>query len=147
MTRHLIPVHRGHFVGDPFNFLRQEIDKLFESSSSVQGIRPEFDVKENKEGIEITAELPGVMEKDIDISLVEGVLTIRGEKKSEESKEGDTYHITERSYGSFSRSIKLPYEPEENKISASFADGVLKLSIPRPAESKPNIHKIEINKK
>ncbi|MBY0500475.1 MAG: Hsp20/alpha crystallin family protein [Alphaproteobacteria bacterium] len=146
MSRRLIPIHRGHLVSDPFNFLRQEIDRLFESSSSVQGIRPEFEVKENKDGIQLTAELPGISEKDIEVSLAEGILTISGEKKSEDIKDGETYHIAERSYGTFTRSIKLPYEPEEKKISASFKDGVLRLVIPRPEKSKPNIHKILIQK-
>jgi len=147
MKRHLVPIHRRHIVSDPFNFLRQEIDRLFETSTSVQSIRPEFEVKENKQGLEVTAELPGVSEKDIDISLADEILTIRGEKKSEEVKEGETYHITERTYGSFSRSLRLPYEPEEKKISASFKDGILNLTIPRPTATKPNVRKIAIQKK
>lgn len=146
MPRHLIPIHRGHLVSDPFHFLRQEIDRLFESSSSLQGIRPEFEVKENKDCIKITAELPGVSEKDIEVSLVDGILTISGEKKSETTNDNDTYHIMERSYGSFTRSIKLPYAPEEKKISASFKDGILSMTIPRPTETKPNIHKIPVHK-
>ena len=147
MKRHFIPIHRSHIVKDPFNFLRQEIDHLFERSSVVQGIRPEFEVKETKDGIQVTAELPGVSEKDIEVSLSKGVLTIQGEKKSEETKDGETYHITERSYGSFSRSLELPYEPEEKKVSAAFSNGVLSLTIPRPIQTKPNVHKIEIQKK
>jgi len=147
VRRHLIPIHQRHSVTDPFNFLRQEIDRLFETSTSVQGIRPEFEVKENKDGLQVTAELPGISDKDIDISLANGVLTIKGEKKSEQVKEGETYHISERSYGSFSRSLRLPYEPDEKKISASFKDGVLSLTIPRPAASKSNVRKIAIQKK
>lgn len=147
MPRHLIPIHKEHVAGDPFNFLRHQIDRLFETSTTVQGIRPELEVRENKEGLQITAELPGVDEKDIDVSFTNGILTIRGEKKSEDTKEGETYHISERNYGSFTRSIKLPYEPEENKISASFKDGVLSVSIPRSEKSKSSVHKIAIQKK
>lgn len=147
MARHLIPIHGRHIIGDPFNFLRQEIDRLFETSTSVQGIRPEFDVKETKDGLHVTAELPGVSEKDIDIALADGILTISGEKKSEAVKEDETYHITERSYGSFTRSLRLPYEPEEKKISAVFQDGVLTLTIPRSKEVKASVHKIPIAKK
>ena len=146
MSKHLTHSQRG-LVSDPFNFLRQEIDRIFETSTTVQGIRPEFEVKETKDGLQITAELPGVSEKDIDISLTDGVLTISGQKKSEEVKNGETYHITERSYGSFTRSLKLPYEPEQKKISASFTNGVLSLTIPRSSKSKPNVHKISIQKK
>jgi HSP20 family protein len=147
MARRLIPISRTHLVSDPFNFLRQEIDRLFEASTSVQGVRPEFEVKENKTGLEVTAELPGISEKDIDVSLNDEVLTIRGEKKSEDVKDGETYHISERTYGSFSRSLRLPYKPNEKKISASFKDGVLSLMIPRPSTAKPSAHKIPIQKK
>ncbi|MBI2707820.1 MAG: Hsp20/alpha crystallin family protein [Proteobacteria bacterium] len=146
MKRHLIPIHRGNIVSDPFNFLRQEIDRIFETSTTIQGITPDFEVKETKDAFSITAELPGMSEKDIDISLADDHLTISGEKKSEETKEGETYHISERSFGAFSRSLKLPYKPEEKKISASFKDGVLKVIIPRPTNLKPNVHKIQIQK-
>ncbi len=146
MTRRLIPVTHRHLVSDPFNFLRQEIDRLFETSTTVQGIQPEFEVRESKNGLQVTAELPGMSEKDIDITLTDGILTISGEKKAEDIKEGETYHIAERSYGSFTRSLKLPYDPDQKKISASFNDGILSLKIPRPEASKPNIHKISIQK-
>lgn len=131
-------------TADPFNFLRQEIDRLFDVNASVQGIRPEFDIKEDKNGLEVTAELPGVAEGDVDVSLSKGVLVIKGEKKSEESREGETFHIMERRYGSFSRSLKLPYEPEEKEVSATFKNGVLKVAIPRPKELKSDTHKIQI---
>lgn len=144
--RKIIPLHRTSLVADPFNFLRQEIDHLFDVSSSLEGLRPQFETKENDNCIEITAELPGVAEEDINLSLSNGILTISGEKKSEEKNEGDTYHITERQYGSFSRSLKLPYEPEQDDIRASFKEGVLKVMIPRPKEMKPDVYKIPLQK-
>jgi HSP20 family protein len=147
MARRLIPISRTRLVSDPFNFLRQEIDRLFETSTSIQGIRPEFEVKENKDGLLVTAELPGVSEKDIDISLDDEILTIRGEKKSEDVKEGETYHITERTYGAFARSLRLPYKPDQKKVSASFKDGVLSLTVPRSSTAKSSTHKISIQKK
>ncbi len=146
LERKIIPLHRGTLIADPFNFLRQEIDRLFEVSSSIEGIRPEFETKENDNSIEITAELPGIAEEDINLSLSNGILTVAGEKKSEEKKEGETYHITERRYGSFSRSLKLPYEPEQTDITASFKDGVLKVTIPKPEETKSDTYKIPIQK-
>lgn len=142
----IIPFQRTSLIADPFNFLRQEIDRLFEVSSSIEGLRPQFDTKENDNCIEITAELPGVAEEDVNLSLSNGILTVSGEKKSEEKKEGEAYHITERQYGSFSRSLKLPYEPEQNDITASFKDGVLKITVPKPKEMKPDIYKIPIQK-
>jgi len=144
IQRYFPSLQRTSVSADPFNFLRQEIDRLFDVSASVQGIRPEFDVKEDKNGIEVTAELPGIAEGDVDVSLSKGILTIKGEKKSEESKEGETFHIIERRYGSFSRALKLPYEPKENEVSASFKDGVLKVAIPRPKELKSGTYKIQI---
>lgn len=142
----IIPYQRTTLISDPFNFLRQEIDRLFEASSSIEGLRPQFETKENENSIEITAELPGVTEEDINLSLSKGILTISGEKKSEEKKEGETYYITERQYGSFSRSLKLPYEPEQDDIKASFKEGVLKVSVPKPKEMKPDVYKIPIQK-
>lgn len=147
MTRHLIPVHRRNLISDPFNFLRQEIDRLFETSTSVSGINPTFEIKESKEGLSIAAELPGVSENDINVTIENGVLTISGEKKSEETKDGETFYVTERTYGSFSRSIRLPYEPDEKKTSATFSNGVLKLTIPRSEVAKTQVHKIEVQKK
>jgi HSP20 family protein len=142
--RTLIPLHRTSLIADPFNFLRQEIDRLFDVSSSLEGLRPLFETKESDSCIEITAELPGVAEEDVNLSLSNGILTVSGEKKSEEKKEGENFHITERQYGSFSRSLKLPYEPEQNDIAASFKDGVLKVIVPKPKEMKPNVYKIPI---
>jgi len=142
----LIPVSQRNFVHDPFNFLREEIDRLFDKSSTVLGISPEFDLMENKQGITITAELPGLTQDDIDITLAEGLLTIAGEKKSEVTKDGQTHHIAERKYGSFSRSLKLPFQPEQNEVIASFKDGILTLIIPRPATAQSHIHKIPIRK-
>ncbi len=146
MRHHLIPIHSRRIISDPMHFLRREIDRIFDSSSFLEGIKPEFEVKENKDGLHITADLPGIEEKDLNIMLDHDILTISGEKKLEESHEGETYHISERSYGSFSRSLKLPFSPEEKKISASLKEGVLKVMIPRPTEVKPNVHKIHLQK-
>ena len=142
----IIPFQRTSLIDDPFSLLRQEIDRLFEVSSSIEGLRPQFETKENDNCIEITAEVPGVAEEDINLSFSNGILTVSGEKKSEEKKEGETYHITERQYGSFSRSLKLPYEPEQNDITASFKDGILKITVPKPKEMKPDVYKIPIQK-
>lgn len=147
MARHLIPVHRKNLIADPYNFLRQEIDRLFESNTHAMGLTPDFEIKENKEGISITAELPGVAEKDINVTIENGILTISGEKRSEETREGETYYMAERNYGAFSRSIRLPYETDEKKTSATYTDGILKLVIPRAKESKAPAHRITVQKK
>lgn len=139
-----LPFHNRSFLLDPFNFLRQDVDRLFDVSASMEGLRPDLEVKEDENSIEITAELPGVPEDKIKISLANGILTITGEKKSEEKKDGKIYHIIERKYGSFYRSLKLPYELDQKDILASFKDGILKITIPKSKESKQNIYNIPI---
>ncbi len=109
---------------------------------------PKIDVVEAKDAIEVTAELPGVDEKDIDLTLSNGVLTIRGEKKAERDETGKdkSWHVIERSYGSFSRTIALPYDPDSAKVEAKFDKGVLRVRLPKPAEIAKKEKKIEIRK-
>ena len=110
---------------------------------------PKLDVSEGKDGLEITAELPGCDEKDIDVTLSEGALTIRGEKKSERNEAGKdrNWHVVERSYGSFSRSIPLPFTPEPAGVEAKFSNGVLHVKLPKPPEVAKRERKIEIRSK
>jgi HSP20 family protein len=107
---------------------------------------PKVDVSEGKDAIEVTAELPGCSEKDIDVTLNEGVLTIRGEKKTErdETDKEKNWHMVERSFGSFSRSIPLPFTPDSAKVEAKFDKGVLRVRLPKPAEVTKKEKKIEI---
>ncbi|HVI52192.1 MAG TPA: Hsp20/alpha crystallin family protein [Candidatus Sulfotelmatobacter sp.] len=105
---------------------------------------PRMDVVELDKVFEITAELPGVDEADIDISIGEGTLTIRGEKKAEsEDKSGD-YHVSERTWGSFTRSFTLPESADEAHVTASFDKGVLSLTIPKLDKPAPARRKIEV---
>lgn len=107
---------------------------------------PKIDVSEGKDAVEVTAELPGCNEKDIDVTLSEGMLTIRGEKKTErdETDKEKNWHVVERSYGSFSRSIPLPFSPDSAKVEAKFDKGVLRVKLPKPAEVAKKEKKIEI---
>jgi HSP20 family protein len=82
--------------------------------------------------------------KDIEISLSEGVLTIRGEKKQEKEEKEEGYHLIERSYGSFTRSIRLPKDVQNDKINASFKNGVLKVVLPKSEEAKKKEIKIKV---
>ena len=96
---------------------------------------PVMNVVETKDKFTITAELPGLDSKDVKVSLEGGILSIQGEKKEEhEDKEG-SYHRLERSYGSFSRSIRLPDNIDPDKIKAKYKDGVLTLTVPKTKES------------
>ena len=104
---------------------------------------PSLDVTENDGEYVLTAEIPGLAKEDIDISLSEGLLTIKGEKKQEKKEETDTYHVVERSYGSFSRSLRIPSGVDLAGVKAETADGVLKVVLPKVEEEKSR--KIKIN--
>jgi len=109
-------------------------------------IAPASEATENGEAYEITVELPGVKEDDIDITLNDNVLSVKGEKKSErEEKKGNVY-FCERQYGSFQRSFRLPPDAAGAKIEADFGDGVLTLKIPRKTPDEKGVKKIAVKK-
>jgi HSP20 family protein len=103
---------------------------------------PAIDVSETPKQIVVKAEIPGMEAKDMDISLNGRVLTLKGEKKSEQEEKEENYHRVERRYGAFSRSFELPTDVDANKVKASYKDGVLKLSLPKTKEQ--SVKKIEI---
>jgi HSP20 family protein len=109
-----------------------------------QGLTPSLDVKENEKELIVKAELPGIDEKDIDLTIHDGVLTLRGEKKGERSDDHENYHIMERSYGSFQRAIRLPETIDEDKVEARFDKGVLTVTLPKRPELVKAQKKIEI---
>jgi HSP20 family protein len=138
----------------PFDFerTRREMDRLWDSFFERPGRRtdkqgewyPSLDVAETKNDLVIKAEVPGMEPKDIDISLSNGILTIKGEKKQEREEKEEDYHLVERSYGSFTRSIQLPREIQSDKISASYKNGVLKITLPKSEEAKKKEIKIKV---
>jgi HSP20 family protein len=105
---------------------------------------PSLNVAETKNELVVKAEVPGMDFKDIDISLSDGVLTIKGEKKQEKEEKEADYHLVERSYGVFTRSIPLPQEVESDKISASYKGGVLKVTLPKSEETKKKEIRIKV---
>lgn len=137
---------------DPFYSLRDEMERLFDTFSTQlpAAARAEsaldfrVDVSETEREIAVKAELPGVDEKDIDVQLHGDILTIRGEKKQEKEESKKNYHLIERRYGSFARSLRLPFEPKDADVKASFRQGVLSVSVAKPAELKPTPKKIEV---
>ena len=146
---------------DPFSALRAEMDSLFDSfvgglpafsrmfgTSGDLGfaLTPDMDVKETDKEIVVEAELPGIDEKDVSLALQDGVLTIRGEKKHEHDEEKENYRMTERRYGNFQRSVRLPDTVDEDKVEASFNNGVLKVSLPRRPEAVGKQRTIPIKK-
>ncbi len=98
---------------------------------------PRIDVEENENEYQVYADVPGLNKKDVSISLEDGVLTIKGERKREEKKEEQNKSYMERNYGNFSRSFTLPTKVDENKIAANLKDGVLSVSLPKAEETKP----------
>ncbi|MBM4295661.1 MAG: Hsp20/alpha crystallin family protein [Deltaproteobacteria bacterium] len=132
--------------------LRREMDRLWDDyfGPGRRALRPmemEFapavDVSETAEQVVVKAEVPGIDVKDIDITLSGDVLTIKGEKKSEREEKEESYHLVERSYGSFTRSLKLPAAVEMDKIAARYEKGVLTVICPKKEEVKPKAIEIK----
>lgn len=139
---------------DPFERFRRDIDSMIGDwggrMPSVFGDRngmlaPMIDVAETADGLELSAELPGVAEDDVEVSVEDRLLTIKGEKKSE--TEDKDRHVFERSYGAFQRSMTLPFAPDADQVKAHFDKGVLKIALPKPPEAKARSNRIEIGKK
>lgn len=159
------PVRRSEALpeamrGDPFLAFRHEMDRLFDSffAPSQFGrlgfaggqlnfpFNPAIDLTENDKELRLRAELPGVDEKDVEISLEGDLLTIRGEKREERSDEGDKRRFVERAYGAFERTIQLPFAPEDQEIKADFKDGVLTVTAKKPPELSRSSKRIPIQK-
>ena len=145
---------------DPFRRMSQQMERMFEDlmggggpslggrlrgEVGVSGL-PVVDVSETKDALEIDADLPGLDERDIDITLNNGILTISGERKVEREEKGRNFYRTERNYGTFSRRIALPYDVDEDKIDARFDRGVLHVTMPKSADVKAKERHIQIRK-
>jgi HSP20 family protein len=146
-----IPVGRERNVPaetNVFTALQREIDRLFSEftrgfpSLGSQELVPSMNVTESDRELEITAELPGLEEKDVQVNVSDGILTIRGEKKAEKEEKDKNYRLVERSYGSFARSLELPAGIDPDSIKATMSKGLLKVSVPKPAPAQTQ--KIEI---
>ena len=120
---------------DPFRHLGQTISNF---------LSPSAEAVNTENAYEISVELPGVAEKDIDISLEDGLLTVKGEKRSEREEKDENYYFSERRYGSFQRAFRLPENIKEDDIHAKFKDGVLTVSLPKAEPKKPSGRKIAV---
>jgi HSP20 family protein len=142
-----MPFRPGGFFGDPFLSLHREVNRLFDET--LRGL-PEWsgdelppsivstrmNVSETDSEITVTAELPGVSEKDVDVSLDDDVLAIRGEKRMEKKDEKESFHFVERAFGSFQRSVRLPYAVDPDKVEAKFENGVLTIRLPKSGQQE-----------
>jgi len=131
----------GNF--DPFRTMRElmRFDPFAEMGTitnwqSIQ-FNPDFEVKETREGYQFRADLPGIKEKDLEISMTGNRLTVSGHREAEKRDESDRYYLYERSYGSFSRSFTLPDGVDNTKVAADLKDGVLTMLVPRRPETQP----------
>ena len=136
-------------VGNLFS-LHNEMGKIFgdlfaSQESETTSWMPTVDISETENGYEIHTELPGVVESDVNVSVTDNLLTIKGEKQQEEKTEDKNYHRVERRYGSFQRSFTLPRNVETTDIKAEFKDGVLTLNIPKTEAAKPKEIPISVN--
>ena len=110
-------------------------------------LTPVVDVSETDKSYEISVELPGLDDKDVELTLRDDLLTISGEKKTEREEKKKGYHLSERSYGSFQRSFRLPDDVQAEKIKAEMQKGVMSISLPRSPSAKPKQRKIAISAK
>ena len=146
---------------DFFSAIRDEMGRVFDQfergrlrwpspwrreSGARALMSPELDVRENADRITIEAELPGVDEKDISVTVANGMLTIKGEKKQEKEERNENYYLAERSYGTFQRSLRLPDSIDDSKVEAKFAKGVLKVTAAKRPEAVKAERRIEIKK-
>lgn len=151
-----LPAEKDTAQDSPFSALHREIDRVFSDFSRgfpflgrplIHKLSPSMDVKDVGAALEVTLELPGISEKDFEVTIRDDRLSVSGEKKAEKKREEDDYRIMERSYGKFSRSVTLPFEPDPNKVEARFENGVLTLTLPKPPEQTKKAKKIAVKAK
>jgi HSP20 family protein len=161
MIGNLVPWGRSRGVAsrepeDVFSQLHREMNSLFDSAwrgfgapaaageASVSQLQPTTDIAETDKEYEVTVELPGIDEKDVEVTLSNGVLSIKGEKKFEREEKKKDYYLSERSFGSFQRSIRVPDGVDAEKVSAAFNKGVLTLKLPKLPEVQASTKKIAV---
>jgi len=156
--RDLMPWHwgdKGAAKGeDPFDSLQHTMNRLLESFRRDVGLKGKngdlgvvhsrMDIGETDEAYEVTVELPGMDEKNVDVSVTDDVLTIRGEKKTEESGRKKDYHFRECTFGSVERVVPLPDGIDTDKVAAKFNKGVLTVTLPKTAEARRQPRKVEV---
>ncbi len=158
-NRGSVPAQRQE--ANPFLDLHREMTRLFDdffgdfegalktpgwglARRPVVGELPQLDIAETENEVTVTADLPGLTEKDVEVALDEDVLTIKGQRSEEKEEKRRNYHVMERSYGEFHRVVPLPSGVDPDKAAAVFKNGVLKLTLPKKLEAKTNAKKIAI---
>ncbi len=157
----LVPIGRRYAVpkrGDVehIGLFSRDVDRIFDSfwrnafeslpAESSRALSLKLNVSETETAYKISAEIPGVDESDVEVTLVDGVLTITGEKKSESEEEGKTFHRIEHSCGTFSRAMTLPADADENAVTAAMKNGVINVEVGKLKEAPKTRRKIDIQK-
>jgi HSP20 family protein len=149
-----LPTRRS---GDVMEGFQREMNRLFDdffrnpapfggAQWPLGGAMPRVDVEETDTEYQVSAELPGIDEKDVNLTLTDNVLMIRGEKKAEREEKEKNYYVSERSFGSFQRAIPLPTEVAADKVEASFKNGVLTVRLPKTPEAEAKTRRIEVKR-
>lgn len=155
------PARQGSAEDHPFALLHRQMDDLFErffrdwedpfaiagpvGGAGAEGMMmPSVDVAETEDEVQVTADLPGLTEKDVEVSLDNQILTLHGEKRMDREEKKKNWHVIERAYGSFHRSIPLPSGLDERRIKAQFKNGVLTVRLPKTPEAKSRRRTIAI---
>lgn len=137
----MIRRYRYPSIWHEFDRMQRELNRLYEPGLPKRVRRsasfPAVNIWTNDDNAFVTAEVPGVEPKDIDIALVGGTLTISGSRFMEDLEDNTRYHRQERNYGKFSRSIQLPFNVNASKVEANFKDGILSITLPKAEEDKP----------
>jgi HSP20 family protein len=140
-------------LASPMSWLRTEIDRLFDDFArptrsafnfAVPAATPALEMVDEDKEYRLSAELPGLAEKDVELSVADGMLTISGEKKEEQERKEKGYMLSERRYGSFRRQLTLPSDVNPEGIKAKFKDGVLTVTLPKDEHAANRTRKIEI---
>ena len=149
----IVPVRRRNELADPFRGMNELMQRLWEGFPFGELAEKEFgtewvpsvDISETDKQLTVKAELPGMTREDIDISLDENYLIIKGEKKQEKEETDKHFHRVERTFGSFYRSLRLPAGVEKDKIDATYKDGVLTVVLPKSEEAKKKITHVNVH--
>lgn len=136
------------------SIVRDEMNRLFDEFFSLAPERrrgllegewqPSIDIAETNESVVVTAELPGVSQDDVSITVMNNILTLKGEKKEEKEIKKENYHRIERNYGSFQRFVSLPTDVQSDKAKATYKDGILTITIPKTESAEPKSIKINV---
>ncbi len=132
------------FTGFGMPSMRRMFDLVPSSAESFAFNVPAVDVTEDDKAYKIAAELPGLEEKDIEVSLTGDVLTLKGEKRQEKEEKNKNWYLSERAFGAFQRAFELPEGIDRDKIAAAFAKGVLTVTLPKSAETQKQQKKIDV---